>query len=109
MLVPCVPRCIPGESCVGTTALSLEITKTPPERGFRLSGRRDSNSGPLVPQRKPAAATVDNDRLRLPASMLVCGPIGSQDRLACGEAISRRLAQDWPAPTSLGAHADLDA
>jgi hypothetical protein len=50
MLVPCVPRCIPGESCVGTTALSLEITKTPPERGFRPSGRRDSNSGPLVPQ-----------------------------------------------------------
>ena len=25
-------------------------TKTPPEQGFRQSGRRDSNSGPLVPQ-----------------------------------------------------------
>ena len=24
--------------------------ESPPERGFRLSGRRDSNSGPLVPQ-----------------------------------------------------------
>ncbi len=29
---------------------SDEKTKTPPERGFLSSGRRDSNSGPLVPQ-----------------------------------------------------------
>src|SRR6185312_13301474 len=33
----------------GRYVLALE-TKNPPERGFRLSGRRDSNSGPLVPQ-----------------------------------------------------------
>ena len=28
----------------------MKQTRTPPERSFRLSGRRDSNSGPLVPQ-----------------------------------------------------------
>ena len=82
---PCAAPSFPGTTDVGHRlapavsawlahgALRLFLPgKSPANRRFS-SGRRDSNSGPLVPQPNPDATTVDDEPLRTPVSIGFCG------------------------------------
>jgi hypothetical protein len=86
------------EATTARTLFSSKTTKDPHLQVFLQSGRRDSNSGPLVPQRNPHATTDGTHRQQSLAAMRDSAPSGRPGPAWLRSLISDRLGQDWATP-----------